>query len=201
MKLKGIISLTIVVLIFLSSLMSCNTTNDLSASGTTDSSDAVENQSNQLENAEKYLPNPDPILEEINESAGNAFGIMTETEYDQIVLQSMKEVYSLSEDTFFGCDVENQHLGHAFQLYWYTYIDKYVDGEWVRQCNTLEVDEAEYGGGDWSIVGSQDGIDQVIDTRRSISINRIYPAVTPGKYRFVLFTPVGAFYEEFEVVE
>ena len=93
-RIKRMLINGLVVLILLSSLMSCNTTSDLSASDTTDRSDAVENQSHQWENAEKYLPNPDPILEEINENAGNAFGIMTETEYDQIVLQTMKEVYS-----------------------------------------------------------------------------------------------------------
>lgn len=150
--------------------------------------------------AEKYVPNEDPIPTDITNNQGDFLGIYTETEYDQIVVTPTKEVFSLTQDYYLSCDVANHNVGHGFVLYEVVYIDKYINGEWVRQCNKHAIDEP-IDSLTWHFIGIEKNTDGINSTRRGILLTDIYPTATPGKYRFVVFTPKSTLYAEFEIQE
>ena len=149
---------------------------------------------------QKYVPNEDPEPYEITLNQGDFLGIYTETEYDQIVATPTKEVFSMTQDTYLSCDVANHNVGHGFVLYEVVYIDKYIDGEWVRQCNKYAAD-APIDFLTWHFVGVDKNVDGINSTRKGILLTDIYPVATPGKYRFVIFTPKSTLYAEFELQE
>ncbi len=151
-------------------------------------------------NGEPYIPNTDPVPWEglLDDTTSEMLGINNETEYTQIVVEPVKEVYSLSEDKAFSCNIINNHIGHGFYIYGAVYIDKLIDNEWVRQCNKYAVDSAHHL--QWLYIGVEGNVDGVNSTRDGIAVKDILPAVTPGRYRLVVFLPTGAQYAEFDVV-
>lgn len=146
----------------------------------------------------QYVPNTDPQpLDDPDDSFSEMLGIYNETEYDQIVVKPVKDVYSLKEDEVFSCTIANQNVGHGFYIYGVVYIDKYVDGEWVRQCNKYATDSQYHL--QWNYVGMEGNIDGINSTRDGIAVSDILPEVTPGRYRLVVFTPYNTHYAEFDV--
>lgn len=174
----------IIVTLFLISISACN-------------SSESKNNTDQ----EKYVPNTDPTIYDglLDEHAGDFLGVYTEYAYDQIVATSIKDIYSLQQDSVFSCKISNQNIGHGFYIYDAAYIEKYIDGEWVRQCNKQAIDEQTILS--WSFIGEEAGTDKIFSAQNGIGISNIYPEVTPGTYRLVVFTPKSTLYAEFEVQE
>ncbi len=146
-----------------------------------------------------YTPNPDPELIDLNENEGSFLGIGTETVFDQVTATTSSATYSLSQDSSISCTIQNGHVGHGFAVYGAVYIDKYIDGEWVRQCNKKALEEQAITL--WHFVGEENGADTVMSSRRGLLLSDIDPEPTPGKYRLVFFTPVRPVYAEFELIE
>ncbi len=148
-----------------------------------------------------YSPNTDPADSWIlnNQNAGDFLGIYTETKYDQIVVTPISEVFSLQHDDYFSCTIANHNVGHGFFLFGALYIDKYMDGQWIRQYNK-SAESLQYDS-EWFFIGEQDNVNGINSTISGLSISDISPVVTPGKYRFVVFTPVNTLYAEFDVQE
>ena len=152
------------------------------------------------QNGEQYVPNADPKpLEKIDETFSNMLGIYNETEYSEIVVKSVKDVYSLSSDSAFSCTISNNNAGYGFYMYEVLYIDKLIDGEWIRQCNKYAVDAAYHL--QWVYIGIEGNTEGINSTTDGIAVNDIFPGVTPGRYRLVVFTPKNTHYAEFEVQE
>ncbi len=152
-------------------------------------------------NDDSDTPNTDPdgawLLEETD--AGGFLGTYTESKYDQIVVTPISESFSLKTDKTFSCKITNNNVGHGFYILAELYIDKYADGQWVRLNNK----EAEYLQHDpeWSFIGIENNTDEATSTQSWITVSSISPEVTPGRYRFVVFTPANAVYAEFDVTE
>lgn len=148
-------------------------------------------------------PNTDPVLLDLQEAGSTGFGqligLQDEQNYDQIVVTSVKSVYSLKDDTKFSCTIENRNVGHGFYVYGVVYIDKFIDGEWIRQTHIQAKKTEEIT--QWKYIGIENNSDGINSSSDGVKIEDIYPSVTAGKYRFVVFTPIGCEYAEFEVVE
>lgn len=148
-------------------------------------------------------PNTDPVLlnleVDISTSIGQLIGIKDEQSYDQIVVTSEKPVYSLANDDKFSCHIANNNVGHGFYVYGVVYIEKSIEGEWVRQTHIQAKKTEEIT--QWHYVGIENNADGVNSSTDGVKVEDIYPTVSAGKYRFVVFTPVGPKYGEFEVVE
>ncbi len=146
-----------------------------------------------------YTPNPDPKRISLWKNEGENMGIYTETEYDQIFVIPTKSSYSISQDAVLSCKVVNRNAGHGFQMFEGVYLDRYIDGQWIRQC--VSDDLAAQDVLAWLFVGTENAPERVMYTSRGIKLSEIAPAVTPGRYRFVVFTPVSTHYGEFELTE
>lgn len=148
-----------------------------------------------------HSPNTDPTGSWVlnDQNAGDFLGIYTETTYDQIVVTPGSETFSLQHDDYFSCTIANHNVGYGFFLFGALYVDKYVDGQWIRQYNKSA--EGLQSDPEWVFIGEQDNVNGINSTISGISISDISPKVTPGKYRFVVFTPVNTLYAEFDVQE
>lgn len=158
-------------------------------------------KSNTTDNNIDLTPNTDPVLLNLDSSTsiGQLIGIKDEQTYDQIVIASEKPIYSLIDDDKFSCIITNNNIGHGFYVYGVVYIDKFIDGEWVRQTHIQAKKTEEIT--QWKYIGIENNTDGVNSSTDGVKIEDIYPNVSSGKYRFVVFTPVGPKYGEFEVVD
>jgi len=129
------------------------------------------------QNGEQYIPNVDPKpLEKNDDTFSNMLGIYNETEYSEIVVKSVKDVYSLSSDSVFSCTISNNNAGYGFYIYEALYIDKLIDGEWVRQCNKYAVDAAYHL--QWVYIGIEGNTTGINSTIDGIAVDDIFPSVT-----------------------
>ncbi len=124
-------------------------------------------------------------------------GCKDEKNYDKMVIRLDKDVYSLSKDTVITGRMENQNPDHGFYCIPNGYIDKKVDGEWVRLAGTQE-DAYE---SQWAYCLRKDAETGYHYAEITKKIADIEPKATPGEYRMVMITALKPVYAEFTLTE
>ncbi len=148
-----------------------------------------------------YTPYSDPPLKEIGTREYDSSGICKdEKKYDKMVILLDKDVYSISKDEGIFGRLENQNPGHGFYFSTVNYVDKKINGEWVRQAGKPD-DFAEESHWMYCIQSTGGSEPDYYNIEVGIEMEAIQPEATPGEYRLVVFTPLRTVYAEFTLTE
>jgi hypothetical protein len=151
---------------------------------------------------EEIIGNENPTLEEFYDPLQN-YGLQfdMETEYDNFIAYTEYEEYSPDTERI-ACAIYNNNPGKGFYIYKSVFVEKNIDGEWVRYF----CDEWYYEKGVWSVCGTENAPDECFCVTRYLRLSRVSPALDEGTYRIVVFLPtadknVQEIYAEFKIVE
>lgn len=136
--------------------------------------------------------NPEPVVFRQSDDT-------LEMEYNNIVAYTEYEEYSSDVETIV-CRLQNNNPGKMFYLYSRPYVEKKIDGEWVRYYTSKYL-------GDWALRRRTDFAEDVcVTASEKLDVTSVTPAMDEGEYRLVMFVPgdetsVKEIYAEFRIVE
>lgn len=126
----------------------------------------------------------------------NFLNIEEETNYDNIIVETTESTYKTSDDTV-TCMITNKNPGKGFYYYEVPFIEKNINGEWVRLLNTTNrLDVAV-----WLFCGIEGNKNESNSCNIKTSFSDYEPKIDEGNYRLVVFTAEKPLYAEFNVVE
>lgn len=135
-----------------------------------------------------------PAITDEDRSLNEVLQIDEDSSYDGLYAESHSPVYKL-DDEFISCKIINKHFGKGFYFYEIPFIEKKVDGNWIRLFNNSDrIDNAE-----WFFCGVQDKKDISYTADVRIKLDDVEPEVDQGDYRFVIFTAENVLYADFKL--
>lgn len=143
------------------------------------------------------IGNPDPpeITSE-NRSLHKLLLMEEDSSYDAVFVEAKEKLYSIDSEVI-SCILTNANIGKGFYYYEIPYIELKKDDQWVRLFNNSErIDVAQ-----WLFCGTDDNTTIPNSCQVNIELSNVEPAITAGRYRFVIFTPENTLYAEFDIVE
>lgn len=141
--------------------------------------------------------NNDPATITDGERTVHSFlNIEEETNYDNLVVKTSESTYKVSDDIVTGV-ITNNDPGKGFYYYEIPFIEKNINGEWVRFLNkSNRLDVAV-----WLFCGIEGNNDKPNSCNITTKFSDYEPKIDEGSYRLVVFTAEKVLYAEFNVIK
>ncbi len=141
--------------------------------------------------------NPDPApISDGERTIHKMLNIEEEADYDNIFAESLESTYNTTDD-FITCKVTDCNPGKGFYYYEIPYLEKNINGEWVRLFNNSnQLDVAT-----WFFCGIEGNTSNPNSCNIKAKLSDFDPKIDEGKYRFVVFTADKTLYANFSVIQ
>lgn len=141
--------------------------------------------------------NPDPApISDGERTIHKMLNIEEESDYDNLFAEALESTYNTSDDSI-TCKVTDRIPGKGFYYYEIPFIEKNINGEWIRFLNkSNQLDVAS-----WFFCGIEGNTSKPNSCNVKANLSDFKPKIDEGEYRFVIFTADKMIYANFNVEE